>query len=79
LRTDAISWVQDAADNAMLTVLPTIAVRALFVGAKVLSGAKRPFHRNGRRLSFQSRAARRNGFRCYGEPEQRAIIIGEQE
>jgi hypothetical protein len=43
LRTDAISWVQDAADNAMRTVLPTIAVRTLFVGAKVLSGASGRF------------------------------------
>jgi hypothetical protein len=36
LHVDAISWLQGAADNAMLTVPATNAVRALFVNAKVL-------------------------------------------
>jgi hypothetical protein len=36
LHVDAISWLQGAADNAMLTVPATNAVRALFVSAKVL-------------------------------------------
>lgn len=36
LHADAVRWLQDAADNAMLTVPATDAVRALFVRAKVL-------------------------------------------
>ena len=36
LHADAVKWLQDAADNAMLTVPATDAVRALFVKAKVL-------------------------------------------
>jgi hypothetical protein len=36
LHVDAISSLQDAADNAMLTVPATNAVRALFVNAKLL-------------------------------------------
>jgi len=36
LHVDAISLLQGAADNAMLTVPATDAVRALFVSAKVL-------------------------------------------
>jgi hypothetical protein len=36
LHADAVKWLQDAADNAMLTVPATDAVRALFVRAKVL-------------------------------------------
>jgi uncharacterized membrane protein len=36
LHVDAIGWLQGAADNAMLTVPATNAVRALFVSAKVL-------------------------------------------
>jgi hypothetical protein len=36
LHADAIGWLQGAADNAMLTVPATNAVRALFVRAKVL-------------------------------------------
>jgi hypothetical protein len=36
LHADAVAWLQGAADNAMLTVPATNAVRALFVRAKVL-------------------------------------------
>ena len=36
LHADAVRWLQDAADNAILTVPATNAVRALFVRAKVL-------------------------------------------
>jgi hypothetical protein len=36
LHADAIGWLQGAADNAMLTVPATNAVRALFARAKVL-------------------------------------------
>jgi hypothetical protein len=36
LHADAIRWLQGAADNAMLTVPATNAVRTLFVRAKVL-------------------------------------------
>jgi hypothetical protein len=36
LHADAISWLQGAADNAMLTVPATNAVRTLFARAKVL-------------------------------------------
>jgi hypothetical protein len=36
LHVDAIGWLQGAADNAMLTVPATNALRALFVSAKVL-------------------------------------------
>jgi hypothetical protein len=36
LHTDAVNWLQGAADNAMLTVPATNAVRALFVRANVI-------------------------------------------
>jgi hypothetical protein len=36
LHAGAISWLERAADNAMLTVPATNAVRALFVNAKLL-------------------------------------------
>ena len=36
LHADAIGWLQGAADNAILTVPATDAVRALFVKARVL-------------------------------------------
>jgi hypothetical protein len=36
LHVDAINWLQGAADDAMLTVPATNAVRTLFVNAKVL-------------------------------------------
>jgi hypothetical protein len=36
LHADAVNWLQGAADNAMLTVPATNALRALFVRAKVL-------------------------------------------
>jgi hypothetical protein len=36
LHADAVKWLQDAADNAMLTVPATDAVRTLFIKAKVL-------------------------------------------
>jgi hypothetical protein len=36
LHADAVTWLQEAADNAMLTVPATNAVRALFVRANVL-------------------------------------------
>ena len=36
LHGDAVRWLQGAADNAILTVPATDAVRALFVKAKVL-------------------------------------------
>ena len=36
LHADAVRWLQGAADNAILTVPATDAVRALFVKAKVL-------------------------------------------
>ena len=36
LHVDAINWLEGAADNAMLTVPATNAVRALFVSAKLL-------------------------------------------
>jgi hypothetical protein len=36
LHADAIGWLQGAADNAMLTVPATNAVRTLFARAKVL-------------------------------------------
>ena len=36
LHADAINWLEGAADNAMLTVPATNAVRALFVSAKLL-------------------------------------------
>ena len=36
LHADAVRWLQGAADNAILTVPATNAVRALFVRAKVL-------------------------------------------
>ena len=36
LHADAVKWLQGAADNAILTVPATDAVRALFVKARVL-------------------------------------------
>jgi hypothetical protein len=36
LHADAVKWLQDAADNAMLTVPATDAVRTLFIRAKML-------------------------------------------
>jgi hypothetical protein len=36
LHVDAINWLEGAADDAMLTVPATNAVRTLFVNAKVL-------------------------------------------
>jgi hypothetical protein len=36
LHVDAINWLEGAADDAMLTVPATNAVRTLFVSAKVL-------------------------------------------
>jgi len=36
LHADAVRWLQGAADNAILTVPATDAVRALFVKARVL-------------------------------------------
>ena len=36
LHADAVTWLQGAADNAILTVPATDAVRALFVKARVL-------------------------------------------
>jgi hypothetical protein len=36
LHADAVKWLQDAADNAMLAVPATDAVRTLFIRAKML-------------------------------------------